>query len=154
MEKSDSFFIISLVEDKEKSILGVKKTLPIDFLSLFGINSNIGSIWFPPSGFPFKGESRELASERIVYEETGYKVKSLRSIEGTLTTTYIQSTQKAFMKIVILCELTSQKQDTNWRKPEYIEEVKWINKKDLLKYTLPQIVEKWPESLRKILVSS
>jgi 8-oxo-dGTP pyrophosphatase MutT (NUDIX family) len=147
------FFIIALVFNQKNQILVVKKEIPRSFLELCGIDYNPGQIWFAPSGNQVKGETREEAAERIVLQETGYKVKGRWEIPKTLVS-HFSKVHGSFFKIVVVCELLDNKIDPNFKKPDYIEDIRWFNKEELLKNTLPEISSKWPETLKKVLVVS
>jgi 8-oxo-dGTP pyrophosphatase MutT (NUDIX family) len=107
-------------------------------------------ICFAPSGNQVKGDTREEAAERIVLQETGYKVKGRWEIPKTLVA-YFSKIHRSFFKIVVVCELLDNKIYPNFKKPDYIEDIKWFNKEELLKNTLPEISSKWPEILKKFL---
>jgi ADP-ribose pyrophosphatase YjhB (NUDIX family) len=142
------FFVIAVVLDNKNRILGVKKKLPEPFLELFNIEHDPGEIWFTPTDCQIIGETRESAAERIVLQETGYKVRAEYQIPNTLI---IHHSQKgnSFAKISVLCSAIGK--DENFQKPEYVKEIKWFTKEELWQNTLPEIREKWPESLKRIL---
>lgn len=144
-----NFFIISAIENQKGETVIVKKELPPIFLKLCGLDPNIGSIWFAPSGYQKKGETREEAAQRITLEETGYFVKPLYQISDTLALLHDDEYPSLF-KIVVYCSLESKDQDKNWQKPELIKEIKWIKKQEIFNYVLPEIISKWPEGLRKL----
>jgi len=144
------FFIIALVFNQKNQILGVKKEIPKSFLELCGIEYDPGPIWFAPSGNQVKGETREEAAERIVLQETGYKVKGRYQVNNTLAS-YFSKSSGMFFKTVVVCELIEKDIDPNFKKPDYIEDIKWFNKEEILKTILPEISSKWPETLKKVL---
>jgi ADP-ribose pyrophosphatase YjhB (NUDIX family) len=144
------FYIIPLVFDYKNRILGVRKILPLGFLDLFGIRNDFGSIWFAPVNIQNQGETREEAAERIVLQETGYKVKARYQVEKTLFF-HFSKLYESFAKIVGVCDLIDNNVDPNFKKPDYIEDIKWFNKEELLENILPEISSKWPEPLKKVL---
>lgn len=144
------FYIIPLIFDDKNRILGVRKRLPLGFLDLFGISNDPGSIWFATVNIPNQGETREEAAERIVLQETGYKVKARYQIEKTLVF-HFSKLYESFAKIVVVCDLIDNNVDPNFQKPDYIEDIKWFNKEELLENILPEMSSKWPEPLKKVL---
>jgi hypothetical protein len=56
-----------------------------------------------------------------------------------------------FFKTVVVCELIEKDIDPNFKKPDYIEDIKWFNKEEMLRTILPEISSKWPETLKKVL---
>jgi isopentenyldiphosphate isomerase len=144
------FFIIAFVFNQKNQILGVKKEIPKAFLELCEIDYNPGPIWFAPSSTQIQGETRKEAAERIVLQETGYKVKERKEIPKTLVS-HFSKANGSFFKIVVVCELLNKKPDPNFKKPDYIKDIKWFNKEEMLKTILSEISSKWPETLKKVI---
>ncbi|GIW66751.1 MAG: hypothetical protein KatS3mg095_0649 [Candidatus Parcubacteria bacterium] len=147
------FFLIALVFNENNEILGVKKEIPKGFLELCEINYDPGPIWFAPSGDQLKGETREQAAERIVLYETGYKVKAMYQVQNTLAFHLIKQSG-GFFKTVIVCYLDNKNQQNNFERPEHIKDIKWFTKEELIKNTLAEIVEKWPETLKNVILKA
>ncbi len=152
-KKEFKFYIIALVENDKGESLGVKKELPEEFVYLFKLNPYDRCTWFAPVGLQKKGETREEAAERIVFEETGYRVKAMWQIPETFVADDFYGVSK-FFKIVVFCKLLEEERAKEWKKPDYIEEIKWVKMEDLPKYLLPQIVELWPEKLKKLILKT
>lgn len=85
-------------------MLGVKKKLFKGFWELFEVTYNPGEIWFAPTDYQIKGETREEAAERIVLQETGYKVKARYQIPNTLAHHHSPN-DNSFFKVTVLCDL-------------------------------------------------
>jgi 8-oxo-dGTP pyrophosphatase MutT (NUDIX family) len=147
------FYIIPLVFDDKNRILVVKKRLPLGFLDLFGISNDPGSIWFAPVNIQNQGETKEEAAERIVLQETGYKVKARYQVEKTLFF-HFSKLYESFAKISVVCGLIDNNVDPNFKKPDYIEDIKCFYKEQLLRNILPEISSKWSEPLKKVIYLS
>jgi hypothetical protein len=149
------FFIIALVFNENNEILGVRKKIPKGFLKLCEINYDPGIIWFAPSGFQLKEKTREQAAEKIVLYETGYKVKAMYQVEKTFAFHLLkQESNLAFFKTVIVCSLEDKNRQDNFKPLEHIKDIKWFKQEKLIENTLPEIVEKWPEPLRRLVLKS
>lgn len=142
------FLVIAVVVNPKNEVLVVKRKVFEGFLELCEVDYDPGEIWFAPTGYQIKGETREEAAERIVLQETGYKVKARYQIPNTLVHHHSPK-GNSFFKITVLCDLVGK--EKKFQKPDYIKDIKWFTKEELWQNTLPDIKNKWPESLRKIL---
>ncbi|GIW66962.1 MAG: hypothetical protein KatS3mg095_0860 [Candidatus Parcubacteria bacterium] len=140
----ENFFLMTIVLNLEKDkIILVKKKVPENYLRLFDLPAIKEPIWILPCDFPKFGENKQIASERIGYEQSGYKVKFIEAIKDTLISVTIKPQDKEFFHSITLCQITSDEIDNNWNKPDNIEEIMWIKKTKYENYIPKEISNKW-----------
>jgi len=148
-----TFYIIALVFNNKGQILLTKRKLPINLLKLFDISITLSNeyFWFGPIGILNKNEKREECITKAILKETGYIASSIQQIENTSVFKYFNDISKSMSKITILCKVDDLNRDKNWKKPDYISEIKWINKNKIEQFIDINIIQKWPDKMKKVL---
>jgi hypothetical protein len=138
-----NFFLMTIVEDlKGEKVILVKKKLPKEYLMLNGLEIKNESLWIFPCDFPKRGENREEASERIGYEQSGYKVKFIEPIKDSLVSIRLESLSEFYHSITV-CKIIEDQIDSQWKKPENIDEIIWVKKIKIHHYIPDEIRKKW-----------
>ena len=147
------FYIIALVLNNKGEILLTKRKLPINLLKLFDIPINLSNeyFWFGPIGILNKNEKREECITKAILKETGYIASPLQQIEDTSVFKYFNDISKSMFKITMLCKVNDLNRDRKWKKPDYISEIKWINKNKIEQFINTNIIQKWPDKMKKVL---
>jgi ADP-ribose pyrophosphatase YjhB (NUDIX family) len=97
--------------------------------------------WAFPGGRQWSNESREIAVQREILEETGYDTKCLRQIDLSF------HPQIHVIIIYHLCELKSQKPIANPKEAHEISEIRWVKPKKLKELITTSLNPKVAEEL-------
>lgn len=151
MSSETNFFILSIVENKEGQVLLVKKQLSPILARASGLTgAPQDAVWFLPVGHQRIGEIREECVIRSVIEETGYVAKPFGEIRDSLTPRSIPD-HPSIIKCAYLCNFNEEKTTNDWKPPEYVREVKWVNKSELKNHLIPELIETCPPPIAKVL---
>jgi 8-oxo-dGTP pyrophosphatase MutT (NUDIX family) len=121
-EKKPEFIVLGIVLNKRGEVMIVKRKRKEKTLTGKEL------IWVFPGGKQEEGEMREDRVVKEILAETGYKVKPIQQIHLRIHPDVLK------MTAYFLCELEKEKAVQEIEEKDEIEEVRWVEPKELKNY--------------------